>query len=192
MTAAFATDYQPGAFLAAMDERQRAIATAATLAMRDLAKLVQKDGRADIGAAGFPKRWQDGLKVKVFPETGISLDPVVAVTHRIPFAGVFEEGATIFGKPLLWLPLPTVPRGPQGHALTPRQYAARVGPLVSLRRGRGARPLLAAKPKQRGGKAVPLYVGLDRVTIPKKFDITGVVQRAADRFPDFYDRHFVD
>lgn len=98
-------------------ELRRPIAKAATAAVRDAGGIAKRTGRASIAAAGFSRKWQNALRVNVYPPQGDSLRPAAFVFHKIRYAGVFEEGAVIAGTPLLWLPLPTVPLCTAGASL---------------------------------------------------------------------------
>src|SRR3954465_6881555 len=129
-------------------EIQRPGARAAPAAVREAGEIAKRDGRASIAASGFSRKWQNALRVNIYPPQGDSMRPAAFVYHKIHYAGVFEEGAVIGGQPLLWLPLPTVPLR-RGRPMTPSQYARSVGPLVSVQRP-GAPPLLF--PKQRKGR----------------------------------------
>lgn len=62
--------------------------------------------------------------------------------HRIGYANVFERGARISGKPLLWIPLPTAPEKINGRPMTAGLYVHAVGPLHSINRS-GRPPILA-------------------------------------------------
>jgi hypothetical protein len=192
-------------------DEQKRIATAATGAMRDAAALIKRNGRASIGSAGFSNRWQNAWRGKSFPANGVSLKPAAIAYHKIPYAGVFEQGATISGKPLLWIPLPNVPMGNGGRRMTPQTFVKTIGPLYSIRSG--GKPMLAAvikatdaraakslslallrrgrNPKGRGKVwLVPLYVGVSAVSDPKKFNLKAVVQDAADQLGALYAANF--
>ena len=71
----------------------------------------------------------------------VSINAAAHVYHRIPYAWVHEEGATIHGQPLLWLPLSHAPDKIGRFRMTPRRYP---GPLQFVRRA-GKPPLLVAK-----------------------------------------------
>lgn len=179
------------------------IANAAHLALKAAGDEILDKGRASIAAAGFSSAWQNALKVTVNLPKGIG--GAVSVRHSIRYAMVFEQGMTIHGEPLLWLPLPSCPQTIGGHHPTPRRYQQSIGPLRYVR-GRG-HPLLVGKssvpPKEppapgvnrlsgprrekvaslrsgaaNGGYDVPMFFGVSSVTIPKKFDVLGVVERA--------------
>src|ERR1700745_2725921 len=81
---------------------QRPLAKAATAALRDAGEIAKSNGRASIAAAGFSRKWQNALRVNIYPPQGDSLRPAAFIFHKIRYAGVFEEGAVIGGQPLLW------------------------------------------------------------------------------------------
>lgn len=175
-------------------EIQRPIAKAATAAVREAGEIAKRDGRASIAAAGFSRKWQNALRVNIYPPQGDSLRPAAFIFHKIRYAGVFEEGAVIAGQPLLWLPLPSVPLR-RGRPMTPSQYVRSIGPLVSAQRP-GGPPLLFSKYRsgRRRRKAgnqdrKPLYIGLTSVEIAKRFDIKGAARNAAAQLPDLFEKH---
>ncbi len=173
----------PGQLRAAILANQAEMAVAATRAMERTRDLAVSLARDNISAAGFSRRWQAALKGTVFPVGETSISPVAVIKLRIPYASIFEDGGTITGKPLLWLPLPTVPIGAGGRPMTPREYISSRGPLISIKNAR--RPILAAITR-RGAKPVFLYVGMTSVEMHKLLDIHGSVDRAAERLPEFY------
>jgi hypothetical protein len=176
-------------------EIEKPIARAATAAMRDTGEIAKRGGRSSIAAAGFSRKWQNALRVNIYPAQGTSVRPAAFIFHKIRYAGVFEEGAAISGKPLLWLPLSTVPVR-RGRPMLPSEYARSVGPLVSVQRP-GRPPLLFAKHqvKRRRRRAAeslgrkPLYVGLSAVEIGKRFDVRGAAVQAANQLPGLYEKH---
>lgn len=195
-----------GEFEKALREVRQPIAEAATAAVREAAEGAKKEGRLDIAGAGFGKKWQNALRADVYPSRGVSMSPAALMRHKIPYAHVFEDGATITGKPLLFLPLPTVPLGGTGKPLTPKQFTARIGPLTPVR-GKSGRVLLVGKGSRatilratdkvtrlrRGAvkrgilrQSVPLFVGVPRVTIRKKFNLRAIFARAGDKLGELY------
>lgn len=191
----------------ALREIEKPVAVAATAGMRQVAATAVAEGRAEIAAAGMSVRVQKPFTAKVFPSGAkVSTHPTAHVYHKIPWFEIHETGGTIAGKSKLWLALPAVPLGSQGRPLTPRQYVARIGPLVSVNRpgrppllfGRAGRATILRATERstrlrkgalaRGvfGESIPLYVGLDSVTLRKKFGLYDVIARAADRLPEFY------
>lgn len=195
-----------------IQDEQLRMAKAATAAMKDAADLAKSKGRASIAGGGFGSKWQNALRTKVFPANGVSLKPAALIYHKIPYASVFQEGATISGKPMLWLPLDNVPMGAGGRRMTPEQFVAKVGVLYTINRP-GKPPILGAvvkgtsarlakgislsllkrgrNPKGRGSvHIVPVYVGVPTVTDPRKFDIKGATQEAADQLGALYAKNF--
>ena len=142
------SDVAKGFLDTVVKEIQRPIAKAATAAIREAGEIAKRDGRASIAASGFSRKWQNALRVNIYPPQGDSLRPAAFIYHKIRYASVFEEGAVIGGQPLLWLPLPTVPLR-RGRPMTPSQYARSVGPLVSVQRP-GSPPLLFPKYRSTG------------------------------------------
>ena len=141
--------------------------------MQDAAGLAVEQGQANIASAGFSERWRRALKSKYYPNPGG--DPAALMFHSFPFAGVFERGAHISGRPLLWLPTGAV------AAHSPRQYAGR---LVSVNVA-GKPPLLFDADRRELG---PLFFGISEVTIPKKFNLEAIFARAAERMLEFYQK----
>jgi hypothetical protein len=190
------------------------IERAATGAIRDAATDMKTRGRANIAGAGFSKKWQNAWRVNVYPKSGYSLKAAAYGFHKIPYSLVFESGATIRAKRgLLWIPLPTVPKKGQ-RRMTARQVVAAGVKLISIARP-GKRPLLAASLRLTGtqqgklskialtlsklkkgtaGKrgevqAVPLFYGLNTVTLRKRFNISGVADSVSAGLPDLYLKH---
>ena len=94
--------------------------------------------------------------------------------------------------------------------MTPQEYVARVGPLQFVQVP-GRNPLLFArmKGKRAGGKvtigklraakaangsgatrSVPIFVGVDAVSIRKRLDIGSIVARASNRLAQLYAQSF--
>lgn len=194
----------------AVRDFQKPIAQAATAAMKEAADTAVSDGRSELANAGFSIKSQKAFTSKLYPKGGkVSLSPSARVYHRIGYFRVFEEGATITGKPKLWLPLDTVPFGAGGRQLTPKQYVQRIGQLRSVNRpgrvpmlvGRAGRATIAratekvtrlrkgALSKGVFGASIPLFVGIDIAKISKRLDLYGAIERAAERLGEFYEKN---
>lgn len=189
------------------------IAKAATAAMREAADLGKAAARERIAAAGFSRKWQNAMRAESYPRKGVASTSAAAeLFHAIPYAGVFAEGATITGKPDLWVPLSTTPKIGARKKLTPDGFEAAFGPLVSIK-GRG-RPMLGARlsvsraAARRGGpykvtkaglargrnregiiRVVPVFVALRQVSIGRKFNLEAAFSAAADALPALYEKH---
>lgn len=187
------------------------VASAAKRAITAAGDAVKTEARAVIGAAGLGPKWRNALRVDIHPKRGDSVNAAAWIYHKIHYAGVFEEGATITGKPLLWLPLRGTPKKFGRVKLTPKVYNANIGKLVFIK-SKSGKPLLAGKagltksgktPKASmaalkrgaaGGPAglVPLFVGVKSIKIPKKFSVADVCQKARNLLPELYARYFED
>jgi hypothetical protein len=202
-----------GVFEEAIVSNYSTIEEAATAAIKTAADIVKAGGRASIAAAGFGPRWQNTFRVDVYPEgSKASANAAAWVYHKIGYAGIFEEGGTIKGNPKLWLPLKGTPQKYGRHRMTPHRMELLTNKdLFTINRA-GKPPLLATNVRmtdkraaqrkvslsllRRGtsGKrgtirAVPLFVGIDAVTIGKKFNITQIVAGAAAQLPALYASH---
>lgn len=207
--ARFRYEYKKQEFSAAIAAMKDPIGFAGTSAVTEAGDIVKREGRLDIAAAGFSKRWQNTLRVDIYPGRRVtSIDAAAYIWHKIPYAGVFEKGAIISGKPRLWLPLPTAPKRAGRQKMTPALYVKTIGPLVSIERP-GKAPLLAGRiatrrrggttkvslsALKRGGKGapstlVPLFIGIERVSIRDKFSIKEITERAAARLGELYLKH---
>src|SRR6185369_16731200 len=143
--ARFRIAYKAGEAEQAIKAIQEPIASAASQAMAEAASIAKAEGRANIRAAGFSQRWANALRSQVFPKPPqVSMGAAAIVFNKIGYSQIFEEGGTISGKPLLWLPLKSTPKKVGGRRMTPAQYVRQVGPLFSIERA-GKPPLLAGK-----------------------------------------------
>lgn len=154
---------------------RNAIATreAMRVTAREAAVEIKTEGDTDIRSAGnFSKRWTDAFKVDV-GEGGGNIR--LTVTMEVPYWRVFQHGATIQGKPLLWIPLSFAS---DAKGVMARDYPA---PLFRVDRKSGA-PLLMTP----GSPAQAKYFGKESVTIPKKFHLIEIAQRVAKRLRTLY------
>lgn len=121
--------------------------------------------RQDIKSAGkFGPAWTSALKSRVSKtRTGVQVKTTIAGRG---FGGrrwrVFQEGATVQGHPLIWIPLSfsSAARIPLSKYL---------GDLVLVERANGRPPLLISTLDHK-----PKYFGVPTVTIPKKFHLVEI------------------
>ena len=149
-------------------------------AAQDVADEVVAAGRADIANAGkFGSRWSDGFQSKI-SEGGGNVRVAFTMPDQPPmkYWRVFEYGATIHGKPMLWIPLSFAS---DAKGINARDYP---GKLFRVNRKGGKAPLLAT-----GGPFAPKYFGKESVTIPKKFHLRAIIQAGAKRLKLFYSQH---
>jgi hypothetical protein len=186
------------------------IRDAATAAMREAGEMAKAEGRADIARAGFSTRWQNALRVENHPGGNIkSVNAAIWIYHKIPYAGVFENNTTIRGRPRLWLPLPNTPKKIGRNRFTPIRLM-REGVDLQPFKGRGGKPLLGVMvrvPKsqadsknvkvtmpmlRRGAsgkgvlRTIPVFHGVDSVTIRKRLNFRQTMDRVAARVPELY------
>lgn len=204
MTARIRYRHERGSFEEAFRAPYADMAAAAQGAIAAAGNIVKTQGRADIAGAGLGAGFVKALRVDIYPRRGNSLNATAHIYHRIPYAGVFEEGATIRGRPRMWIALPSAPQRLGRKPMTPELFRKSIGPLAFVKRP-GGKPLLVAKVKKgrnttkislarfrsgAGGKgpftSVPVFVGVDSVSIRKRLDISGVVRQARDRLPQLY------
>jgi hypothetical protein len=201
-----------GEFEQALREKYRPLAEAGQETIQEIADQIKIAARQDIASAGFSKRWQNALRADVYPKGKVSLNAAALIYHKIPYADVFESGATIKGKPQLWLPLKSTPKKVGRYRMTPARYAQAIGPLALVRTP-GRKPLLFGKmsvskgqaqsgnygsvtlAKLRNGaarngiiRAVPLFVGVDSVKLRDRFSINEIVDRQVSRMGEVFVR----
>lgn len=201
--------YGVGEFQREMSKISVPVSEAAHQAMIAVGEKVKTEGRSHIAAAGFSNKWQNALRVIIYdPKKTLRKGELAAawVYHKIPYAGVFEEGATVRAK--MWVPLPWVPKSAgRGRRLTPETFIASanqklfpirrngktylaVGLTISGRAaktGRLGKYSMTALRRGSTGKGensvrtlVPIFVGVDSVTFKDRLNIRGVVERAAN------------
>jgi hypothetical protein len=120
----------------------------------------------DIQNAGrFGSQFLAGLSVEV-------TDDGIVTTLDAPGADLFENGGTINGKPLLWLPI----SGTDAVGIPPSEYGDK---LFSVNRTAGGVPLLFSVKDH-----APKYFGVPSVTIPKKFHIAEIQKVVMENFKD--------
>jgi hypothetical protein len=189
------------AFKLAFDNTKLDIASANTKAMAEVSVIAKNLGRDSIrkGKGLFRGRWPNALRSKSYPEPGKppSMGPAGLVYIASNYAGIFEQGGRVTGKPYIWIPLPGVPPYFMGEHIHPGQ----INGIVSMKIP-GKPPLLGIRIKgtkrdrkitttllksgtyekattKRGAKkkymVIPLFVGVRKADIPKKWDL----QRAA-------------
>lgn len=157
------------------------LARAVTQMMNRAGDQLKDEARASIAAGGFGKQWQNAFRVNVYPLGKDSMSAAIYGWHNIHFSEIFETGGTVRGKPLLWLPLPTVPK--RGKRPPP---PSRIGVKLQSVNVPGKPPMLVGKLK--GKERAPLYVGVPSVSISKKFDIRGVAERVSNSLPSIFDQ----
>ena len=152
---------------------------AAQGAARRAAEEIETQGRADIRKGGNFKsrRWIEGFRAKLSFQS--KNDMSIRVTHDVKYWKVFEFGAKIFGRPLLWIPLSFAK---DAQKVSARDYPGRLFRVDRV----GKAPLLMAD----GG--VPKYFGKPSVTIPKKWHLRAIVRGVARNMRKYYREAFTN
>jgi hypothetical protein len=183
MAAKFKVKVDQPRWLEMIRDKQRPVATAAVAALRETAANAVQEGRGNIAGAGkFGPKWQSGLQYRTLDAVDAgepSLQAKAIIFHKFGFAGVFEHGATIAGKPLLWIP--TTAGGPP---------ASRSGKKLTSATVRGKPMLFDANDKDRNRK--PLYIGVPSVRIEPRWRITEIVKEHAAKIAMLFIKHFKD
>jgi hypothetical protein len=150
---------------ATAEEYEKAFATARNM----IAGMLLEQVKTDIQSAGkFGSDYLSGLSVTVDDDT-------IKLTLDAPGANVFEEGGTIHGNPLLWLPI----SGTDAEGIQASSYADK---LFSVNRKTGGVPLLFSVRDH-----APKYFGVPSVNIPKKFHIREIQNRVMDNFASIFE-----
>ena len=153
------------------ERRTRAIQEAAKRVALD----IEEAGRANIAAGGNFRsaRWQEGFRALVSYQSRENLR--IRVTHRVSYWKVFEYGARILGRPLLWIPL--------SFALAASlKVRARDFPGRLFRVDRpGKAPLLL-------NEDGPQYFGKESVRIPRKWRLRQVVYQKSRLLRRYYNQ----
>lgn len=203
-------DIVSGSFEQSILALQEPVATAATKAMTATGLQLKAQGRAAIARSGFSLKWQNALRVEIYPKLPeVSMSPAVYLHHNIEYAGIFEDGATIGGHPFMWLPLSNAPKRIGRFMTTPALFEKSVAPLVSLT-SRNGKALLGAPirlSKAQAGQAVPkvtlaglrrgksgkgilrtvpLFVGIPETSIRGRFNIRELCATLRDNIPALY------
>jgi hypothetical protein len=189
------------------------MARAATKSMRELAKLVEKNGRAEI-ARGIGARNARSFFARAKPRVGYSINTSMRGYLHIGYLNIFERGQTIRPKSgLFWIPLSNAPQKVGRKRITPKLYEQHIGPLFRVERA-GKAPLLfgeiaggAATGKLTAGRLrtgakkgetrrntgkgrrtvrVPVFVGISAAKMPDRLNVDAVYRRAGAELPRLY------
>jgi len=177
-------NYSPAAWAKTMTKSQGAVSEAAVAALREVAALSVQEGRLNIAASGrrfaMNEKWVQGLQYRTKDATKggeASLQAKAIIFHRFGIAGVFEHGATIEGKPLMWIPTsPDLPR------------IRKSGKKLVFATIRGQPVAFDAADRARDRK--PLYVGIKSAQIAKRWHITEIVKANVKKFSALFVKHF--
>src|SRR5665213_1428397 len=110
------------------------IAAAGTQAVKIAGFTALNLGQGDIREAGFGSRWVNTWKVNFYQVAPPQIDAAAWLYHKIPYAEIFEDGGTIVGRPMLWIPLRNAPLaiGQGGGRLSPKRLIQKGVKLFSI------------------------------------------------------------
>lgn len=153
---------------------QAKIARAVGAAATQLGETIVQKGRADISSAGkFGPRWTtSGLTYDI---TGSGNVRTINIREAVPYWRVFQYGAVIQGKPLLWIPLSFAT---EAQGVRARDFPGR---LFRVDRKSGGAPLLLS-----ADDGEPKYHGQESVRIPKKFHLIEIARAEAKTYGELY------
>jgi hypothetical protein len=164
-------------WLKAIRDKQQPVTDAAVAALKETASDAVTEGRSNIAASGrFSGAWVSGLK---FSLQDAGLQSKATIFHSMGKAGVFEFGANIEGRPLLWIP--TTPGAPPAGKSGKKLVSATI---------RGQPVLFDAGDPDRHKK--PLYIGVPAIRIAKKWRITEIVEKHAAQITELFVKYFKD
>jgi len=154
------------------------VRTAARAAAFDAGEEIRRRSAIDMASAGnFGPRWTGGLNVSV-TEGGGNIR--IAFSHNVPYFSVFQYGKTIYGKPLLWIPLSFAT---EAKGVLARNYP---GGLFRVNRKDPAKaPLLLSRQTRE-----PKYFGKESVTIPKKFHVIEIIRDVSKEVRTYFQSNF--
>lgn len=149
---------------------------ATQVAAKRAAENIEREGRANIRAGGDfgSARWQAGFRALVSFVSRVRIS--IRITHKVRYWRVFEFGAIIRGKPMLWIPL-SFARDAIGKRA--RDFPGKLFRVNRL----GKAPLLMTK---EGGRAAAKYFGKTSVRIPRKWRLRDIVRREQKRLGLYY------
>lgn len=153
-----------------MRERSQRTRKSFDAAAKEVLNTALDAARENIARAGnFGSRWTSGLQGTLNKSADGDLE--ILFTHTEEHFWVFQKGTTIYGQPMLWIPL--------SHATDARNVFARdyPGGLFRVDRKGGKAPLLLSR-----AEGEPKYFGKEKVTIPKKFRVIEIIRETARTF----------
>jgi hypothetical protein len=153
---------------------------------KDAAEEIERRGRLDISRAGnFGARWTEGFHADV-TEGGGHIR--INVKEDVPYWTVFEYGAVIQGRPLLWIPLDMDHGGSaDAQGVSARDYPQ---PLFRVDRQSDGLPLLLSWEPGVKDSAKVVYFGKEEVVEPKKFHIREIVREVAKKIQQYFQSHY--
>jgi hypothetical protein len=149
-----------------VDRLKQRFAGTVSAAAKQFADNVQREGRADIAAAGrFTGAWISGFTYDI--SGNADGDQTIVFHHAKRLWRIFQKGATIKGDPLLWIPVD--PGGPPASKFPGRLFQ------VKRLKKRGTPLLMSYDDKQ------VKYIGVKKVIIRRKFHLLRIIRDEASK-----------
>lgn len=143
---------------------------AAASSSEELAGNILSAGRADIAAAGrFGGSWISGFTYDI---SGEGTSWTITFHHSNNLWKVFQFGAKIQGKPLLWIPVD--PGGPRAKDFP--------GRLFQVKRGKKRDVPLLMSADDRKVK----YIGVKKVIIRRKFHLLKIIRDESKKLRELF------
>ena len=157
-----------------LDHRKEAVRRAIRAAAQEAADVIVEHGRQNLQSAGHFGNWAMGWNATVTQGAGSTRISVTMGDPAPPWWIVHQEGRTIHGKPLMWIPLSFagVEKG-----MWARDYP---GGLFRVDPKSGGAPLLLSIADKQ-----PKYSGHESVTIPKRLNLAEIVETVAKSYTVF-------
>lgn len=156
------------AFKKSLEEAAADFDNALETAKNMVASMIEDQTKADILSAGnFGAAYADNLSVTVQGDE-------IITTLDAPGADIFQDGGTIHGNPLLWLPI----TGTDAVGTQAKDYGQK---LFSVNRKAGGPPLLFSMSDKK-----PKYFGIPSVFIPKKFHLEEIQLSVMENFASVF------
>jgi hypothetical protein len=151
-----------------IEKMKQRVQSAATASTEQFADTVLREGRSDIASAGrFTGAWISGFTYDI---SGGEKSTRIVFHHSNPLWRVFQSGATIKGKPLLWIPVE--PGGPRARDFGGRLFQ------VKRPKKRDVPLLMSAEDRQ------VKYIGVKKVIIRRKFHLLKIIRDEAKQMRD--------
>jgi Family of unknown function (DUF6441) len=158
---------------------------AITAAVREAGAGLKLGWRGQITGAGLGARLANSIRSEVFPKVGASLNAAAVVWTKAPvIIGAHDAGPLIRGRNGLWLAIPTLAAGkaPGGRRITPAGWERRTGLRLRFVYRRAGPSLLVA-PAGRDQVAVPTFLLVPQVKLPKRLGLARDADRAHEAVP---------
>jgi hypothetical protein len=172
--------------------RGKMLALASHRTIAELAAMIGSEGRRHIASTGIKSTaywpWATKWYAGVIDTPKDSINARLFTRHKLNLANIFERAPfTISGgrnRRLLWIPFANSKMmTAKGSTVKPKDYQATTGHKLALIVGKSGLPELIDDVSRK-----PMYFGVPSVTIRRKFDLTGVIDKSVARIPAIFNK----